>query len=163
MKWGKTKPADDQDPEGDATPQNKKLQAFLGIFNYLGKFSPSTESICEPLAKLWSCKAVLTWNTSYQALYDKTKSLIKNNICMKFYNETKCLYLETYASSIGLGAALLQTRDGATCPTNAASDNTILRPILFASKLLTSAEWRYSTTEGEALGILHGLKKFDYC
>ena len=30
-------------------PKNKKeLQAFVSIINYLGKFSPSTASICKP-------------------------------------------------------------------------------------------------------------------
>ena len=50
MKWGKTRPTEDQSPDGDAAPQNKKeFWAFLGIINYLGKFSPSTASICKPL------------------------------------------------------------------------------------------------------------------
>ena len=44
------------------------------------------------------------------------------------------------------------------------SDNSILRPITFANKSLSSAERRYSNIEREALGILHGLKKFHhYC
>ena len=31
-------------------PKNKKeLQAFLGIINYLGKFSPGMAEVCEPL------------------------------------------------------------------------------------------------------------------
>ena len=34
---------------------------------------------------------------------------------MKFYYDTKPLYLETDPSSIGLGAALLQTWEGTTC------------------------------------------------
>ena len=43
-------------------------------------------------------------------------------------------------------------------------DNTILYPIAFTSKSLTGAEHRYSNIEREALGILHGLKKFHhYC
>ena len=76
----------------------------------------------------------------------------------------KPLYLETDASRIGLGATLLQTRDGTTCPKDIAPDNTIVRPVMFASKSLTSAEQRYSNIEREALGILHGLKKFHhYC
>ena len=33
------------------------------------------------------------WNASYQAVYDKTKSLIKADLCMKFYDETRPLYL----------------------------------------------------------------------
>ena len=108
-----------------ATPKNRKeLQAFLGIINYLGKFFPSTASICEPLPKLMSCQTLWTWNASYQALYNEAKSLIKDDVCMKFYDETKPLYQETYVSGIGLGATLLQTRDGITCPRHTAPDNT---------------------------------------
>ena len=77
---------------------------------------------------------------------------------MKFYNETKSLYLETDASRIGLGTALLQTRYGMTCSKDKAPDNTLLRQMAYASKTLTSAEQRYSNVEREALGILHGLK-----
>ena len=111
-----------------------------------------------------SYKAVWTWNASYQALYDKGKPLIQNDIYMKFYDKTKPLYLETDASQIGLCTTLLQTRDGTTFLIDAAPDNTILRPMVFATKSLTSAEWRYSNTEREALGILHDLKKFyHYC
>ena len=41
-------------------PNNKKeLQAFLGIINYLGKFSPGTANVCAPLCKLTSSK--VTW------------------------------------------------------------------------------------------------------
>ena len=77
---------------------------------------------------------------------------------MKFYDEIKPLYLEMDAPGIGLGATLLQTRDGTTCSEDIPPDNTILRPITFASKSLTSAVQRYSNIEREALGILHGLK-----
>ena len=83
---------------------------------------------------------------------------------MKFYDETKPLYLETDTSRIALGAALLQTRDGTSCPKDSTPDNTILQPIAFASKSLTSTECRYRNIEKEALGILHGLKRFyHYC
>ena len=83
---------------------------------------------------------------------------------MKLYDETKPPYLETDASGIGHGASLLQTRDGMTCPKDIALDYTILRLIVFANKGLASAEQRYSNIKREALGILHGLKKFHhYC
>ena len=83
---------------------------------------------------------------------------------MKFYDDTKLLYLEIDASGIGLGAALLQTWEGTTCQKDTVPNNTILCPIAFVSKSVTGAEHRYSNIEREALGILHGLKKFyHYC
>ena len=48
-------------------PKNKKeLQAFLGIINYLSKFSPDMSEVCKPLRKLTSSKAMRTWDASYQ-------------------------------------------------------------------------------------------------
>ena len=79
-------------------------------------------------------------------------------MCMKFYNDTKPLYLEKDASRVGLGVALLQIHEGTTCQKDIAPNNTILCPITFSSKSLTGAECRYSNIEREALGILHGLK-----
>ena len=104
----------------------KELQIFLGIISYLGRFSPSTVTVCEPLHKLKSSKVVWTWNASYQTIYDKAKLIIKADACMKFYDENEPLYLETDASGVGLGAALLQMRDGATYQRDTAPDNTTL-------------------------------------
>ena len=89
-------------------------------------------------------KTLSSWNVSYQTLSGKTKSLIKDDVCMKFYDEIQPLYLDTDMSGTGLGAALLQTRDGIKCQTDTAPDNSILRPIAFPSKSLTSVERRYS-------------------
>ena len=148
-------------------PKNKKeLQAFSGIINYLGKFSPGTTDVCDPLHKLTSSKVTWTWNMSYQALFNKANSLIKAepDMCIKYYDDTKPLYLETDASRVGLGVALLQMCEGTACQKDIAPDNTTLHPTVFASKSLTSAEHRYINIEREALGILHGLKKFHhYC
>ena len=44
-------------------PNNKReLPTFLGIINYLGKFSPGTAVVCDPLQKLTSSKTMWTWN-----------------------------------------------------------------------------------------------------
>ena len=51
-----------------------------------------------------------------------------------------------------------------TCHRHEVPDNSILRPIAFASKSLTGEEKRYSNIDREALGILYGLEKFHhYC
>ena len=117
-------------------PNNKKeLQPSLGIINYLGKFSPGTANVCDPLYKMTSSKVTWTWNASYQALFNKAKSLIKVDMCMKFYDNNKPLYLETDASGIGLDAALLPMCEGTACQKDIVPDNTTLHPIAFATKV----------------------------
>ena len=90
------------------------------------------------------------------------KLIIGEDNFMKFYDEMKPLYIETDASGVGLGASILQTREGMSCLRDEAPDNSILRPIIFIRKSLSAAEKRYSYIEREALGILHGLEKFHY-
>ena len=108
-------------------PKNKKeLQAFLGIINYLSKFSLDMLEVCEPLRKLMSSKAMWMWDASYHQWFKKAKLLIKAKMCMKFYDDTKLLYLATDASGIGLRAALLQLRYDTVCQKGIAPDNTIL-------------------------------------
>ena len=58
----------------------------------------------------------------------------------EFYDDTKPLYLETDASRVSPGAALLQLHDNTMCHKDMVPDNTILHPIAFASKSLTVAE-----------------------
>ena len=87
-----------------------------------------------------SSKTTWTWTTSYQQLFDKAKSLMKAEVCMKFYDDTKPLYLETDASGIGLGAALLQLCNNTACQKGMPPDDTMFCPITFASKSLKGAE-----------------------
>ena len=68
-------------------PSHKnELQSFLGILNYLSKFSPMTAEICKLLQKLMLAKAEWMWNGMYQDLYCKDKKIIKQDTCMKFYD-----------------------------------------------------------------------------
>ena len=56
--------------------------------------------------------------------------------------------LRTDASDIGLGATLLQNRDGH------------IFPVAYASRKLLDREKRYSVMERECLGIVWGIQKF---
>ena len=74
-----------------------ELQAFLGITTYLSKFSHSTADVCKSLNKLTSPRTECTCNATIHKIFDKVKSIINEEACMKFYDETKPLYLETDA------------------------------------------------------------------
>ena len=101
-----------------------------------------------------SAKTEWMLSATYQKMFEKAKAILKD-VCMKFYDETKPLYIETDASGVGVGAALLQTRSNKSCHRDKVPDNSILRPIAFASKSLTGTEKRYSTIQREALAILY--------
>ena len=65
----------------------KEMQSFLGIMNYLSKYSSVTSQMCEPLRRLTSVKLEWTWNKTYQELYETVKIVIKKDVCMKFFYE----------------------------------------------------------------------------
>ena len=50
------------------------------------------------LRKLTPARTEWTWNVTNQKIFNKSKSLINEDVCMKFYDETKPLYIETNAS-----------------------------------------------------------------
>ena len=126
-----------QSNDGNDPSKNKKnSQAFLGIINYLGKFSPRTADICTALRQLTSVKTEWTWNAIYKKFFDKVKSIMKEDMYMKFNDTAKPLHLKTDTSGVGLGAHLLQTGNGRSCPRDMAQDNNILRPIIFTCKNL---------------------------
>ena len=80
-------------------------------------------------------KADQTWSRIYQNLYDRAKKIIKKDICTKFYDTSRPLYLETDASDVDLGAGLLQVRDGMNCGHDEVPDNAKLYPTAFTSKI----------------------------
>ena len=72
---------------------------------------------------------------------------------LRYYRPELELFLETNASGVAIGMALLQ------------SDNNkreSLYPIAYGSKMLTEAETRYANIERELLGVVGALEKFHY-
>ena len=71
----------------------KEFQAFLRIINYLDQLSPTTADTCKSLRKLTPAKTKWTWNATYQKMFGKVKSIIRKDVCTKFYDEMKPLYI----------------------------------------------------------------------
>ena len=84
-----------------------------------------TAEVCEPLCKLTAVKTDWAWNKTYQDLYEKAKTVVKRNVCLKFYNVARPLYFETDASGIVLGAKLLHVRGGMNCRCDRIPNNAI--------------------------------------
>ena len=68
-------------------PKTKKeVQSFLGILNFLHKFSWITAEVYELQWRLTSVKTNWIWNRMYQDMYDKAKQIVKQAACMKLWH-----------------------------------------------------------------------------
>ena len=124
----------------------KDLQTFLGMVQYLRKFSPRIAEIAEALCDLMKKHALYVWGLEHNQAFDGIKKEIIQAPILKYYDPKKGIILQTDASSKGLGVCLLQDA----------------HPIYFASKSLQDAECRYVAIELEALAVTWAMEKFHH-
>ena len=101
-----------------------ELQCFLGMCNFLSKFSPRMTEISEPLHQL-ICKGIPSiWGSEHTDAFQLLKREISTTPILQYYDPKKPVVLQTDACTKGLGAVLLQNG----------------HPVYFASKSLTTAQ-----------------------
>ena len=98
----------------------KDLHTFLGMVQYLSKFSLRITEIAEPLQDLTKKHAPYSWGPKHNHAFDSIKKEIVQTPILGYYHLQKETVLQTDPPIKGLGACLLQ--DG--------------HPIHFASKSL---------------------------
>ena len=125
-------------PEDKAT-----LQSFLGLVNYMKRYSKHLSELSHPLRQLVKQHTVYKWESSHQSAFESIKEELSKTQTLPFYDPFKTHVIQTDASLKGLGAVLLQ--DG--------------RPVMYASRSLLAAEERYSNIERELLGVVFGLER----
>ena len=85
------------------------LQSFLGIVNYLSRFSPNIAKMTCNLRALLKKNPEFLWLSQHS---EDFKSIVQE-LCspkfLKYYDSTKNLYLEVNASQKAIGMALLQS------------------------------------------------------
>ena len=130
----------------DMTPPHdvKGVQRFLGMCNYLSRFTPNLAEVVKPLPDLTHGNAVWSWSSQHDKAFKTAKSLIANAATLKFFDVNKPCVLQVDASDTGLGGALLQ--DG--------------QPVAFTSSTLSATEVNYAPIEKECLAIKVACTKF---
>ncbi len=132
-----------------ALKNQNELQSLLGLVNSVRYFLPQTTSMCKPLREPCSEKVSFVWNADYQKILDELKQSITEDLTLSYYDLKKELFLETDASKKAIRAVLLQhDAEGK------------LKPVSFASKILTTAEQNYSIIEYELLAVQFSLTHF---
>ncbi|KAL8612943.1 hypothetical protein ACOMHN_001026 [Nucella lapillus] len=136
----------------DAEPPKtkKELRAFLGLVGYYRRFVPHFSDIALPLTQKTRGKQPqkILWSDECQEAFDKLKQALVSHPVLILPDHGQQFVLRTDASGQGLGAVLLQEREG------------ILQPVSYASKKLSDAEKRYHTIEQECLAVVWGIRKF---
>jgi hypothetical protein len=112
----------------------KELQSFMGMVNYLNRFSPVIAQIAEPIRNLMKRDAPFIWQTEQQRAFQQIKDTISKSPLLAYYDPEKESVIQSDASMHGLGCVLLQ--DG--------------KPVCYASRSLTDTESRYSNIERES-------------
>ena len=119
---------------------------FLGMVQYLSKFSLRNAEIAELLRDLTKKYAPYAWGPEHNHAFNSIKKEIVQAPILRYYDPRKETVLQTDASIKGLGTCLLQ--DG--------------HPIHSASKSLQDAECRYVAMELKALAVAWVMEKIHH-
>lgn len=128
-----------------AVPRNRKqVRAFLGLANYFRKFIQGYSSLVAPLTALTSEKVPWHWCDKCQKAFEGVKRALISAPVLALPDISKPFEVKTDASIYGTGAVLLQ--DG--------------KALAYLSHRFTPAEKNYTTTDQEALGVIHALREW---
>lgn len=135
-----------------ATPETvKQVRSLMGLVAFYQRYIPHFSTITAPLTDLTKTSGKtkkVTWTIECQTALEKVQHILSSKPVLRLPQLDKPFTLRTDASSIGLGAVLLQENQG------------MLHPVLYASKKLLDRETRYSTIERECLALVWGVQKF---
>ena len=126
-------------------PRDQKgMLQFLGLANYFRKFVKDFSRISAPLYHLTKTTTLYSCSDEYQLAFTTLKSQLMNPPTLAFPDPEEPYELISDASVTGCGAVLIQKG----------------RPVAYYSAKFSSAEFNYTTTEQEQLGIIKALKEW---
>ena len=124
----------------------KQVQLFIGMINYLSKFSAKLSELVKPIREFSKDKVLFNWGPEHQEAFKWMKKEIARAAVLVYYNPREQTILQTDASIKCLVACLLQKE----------------KLVYFASKALTEVQKSCVAIEIESLAVAWAIEKFHH-
>ena len=137
--------------EAPVPKTKKEVRSFLGLAGYYRRFVPNFAAVALPLTDLTKKLQPnqVVWTEACDQAFRTLKRRLTSAPVIQLPDVEAPFILRTDASDCGLGAVLLQEKQGE------------LHPVSYASRKLLAAEVNYATVEKECLAVIWGVKKFE--
>lgn len=134
--------------EASSPTTPSEVRSFLGLVGYSARFIPNFSTMAEPLRKIARQGVPFIWGEAQAQAFQQLKTAISQAPVLAYFDKEAHTQIIADASPVGLGAVLVQKKNGES------------RPVCYASRTLSSVERRYSQTEKEALALVWACERF---
>lgn len=121
-----------------------EVRSFLGMVGFSACFIPNFAAITEPLQSISRQGVCFVWGSEQEL-----KQQLASVPVLAYFNKDAHTRVIAHASPVGLGAVLVQEKNGES------------RAFSYTSRSLSSVERRYSQLEKEALALVWACEWFN--
>ena len=126
-----------------------EVRSFLGMVGFSARFIPNFATLAEPLRAISRQGVPFVWGKEQDASFKELKRQLASASVLAYFDKDAHTRVIADASPVGLGAVLVQEKNGDS------------RALSYASKSLSQVERRYSQTEKEALALVWACERFN--
>ncbi|KAF1314684.1 reverse transcriptase, partial [Globisporangium splendens] len=131
-------------------PKNvKQLRQWLGLANYLHKYTRNYAALVQPLTQLLKKDVEWKWSKDHQTTFEEVKKSLREAPVLALPNHDKPFHVVCDASDYTIGCALMQH-----------DDEGHERVVSYQSRQLRPAERNYPVHDKELLAMKYSLVKF---
>ena len=124
------------------------MRSFLGLVRFSARLKPDFSITADHLRKMARQGESFTWGKEQEKSFQELKRQIASAPVLAYFDKEAHTQIIADASPVGLGAVLIQEKNGER------------RAICYASRTLSNVERRYSQTEREALALVWACERF---
>ena len=125
-----------------------EVRSFLGLVGFSARFIPDFATTADPLRRLARKGEPFKWGEEQEKSFQKLKGQVASAPVLAYFDKDMHTRVIADASPVGLGAVLVQEKNGES------------RAVCYASRSLSQVERRYSQTEKEALALVWACERF---